>query len=74
MRGLFGEIIEWMGRGIPIIILLGTAFICFVLYENERYTHADAATFETTIIIGVAVAAIVFVIGRALRYFLGGKS
>ena len=72
MRGLFGEIIQWMGDGIPKLILLGTVFFCLVLYFTERYSHADAAVYKTTIIVGVAAAALVFVVGRVLRYFLAG--
>jgi hypothetical protein len=72
MRGLLREIIEWMGDGIPKLILVGTGLFCLVLYFNERFSHADATVYETTIIVGVAAAAIVFVVGRLLRYFLSG--
>jgi hypothetical protein len=72
MRGLFGEIIDWMGDGIPKLILLGTVFVCLVLYFTERYSDAAATVYMTTIIIGVAAAALVFVVGRVLRYFLAG--
>ena len=69
MRGLFGEIIEWMGDGIPKLILFGTAFFCLVLYFTERYSHADTTAYMTAIIVGLAAAALVFVVGRLLRRF-----
>ncbi len=72
MQGLFGEIIEWMGDGIPKLILLVTLFFCIVLYFTERYSQADATVYITSIIIGVTAAALVFIVGRVLRYFLGG--
>ena len=72
MQGLFGEIIEWMGDGIPKLILLVTLFFCIVLYFTERYSHADATVYITTIIVGVVAAALVFIVGRLLRYFLAG--
>jgi hypothetical protein len=72
MRGLWGEIIVWMGDGIPKLILLGTAFFCLVLFFTERFSQADTSAYIATVIIGVTAAAIVFIAGRLLRYFLAG--
>lgn len=72
MQGLFGEIIEWMGDGIPKLILLATAFFCLVLYFTERYSHANAKVYITTVIVGVAAAVLVFIAGRVLRNLLAG--
>ena len=62
-----GEVLGWMGKGLAIVILLGTAFFVFVLKFNESFVHADTGTYWTTVVVGCVSAAVVFLIGQALR-------
>jgi hypothetical protein len=70
MRAQLGEIIGWMGKGIAILTLLGTAFIVFIFNENSRFANLDVRTYWTVIVIGCVAASVVFLIGQALRYIL----
>jgi hypothetical protein len=68
-----GEVLGWMGKGLAILTLLGTAFFIFVLNENDRFVHADTNMYWTVSVIGVVTAVVVFLIGQALRYILIGR-
>ena len=70
MRAQIGEILGWMGKGLAILILLGTIFFIFVLNTNERFVHAGMGTYWTTIVVGCVSAAVVYLIGHALRSIL----
>ena len=70
MREQIAEVSGWMGKGFAIAILLATAFMVFVLNANERFVHADTRAYWTTIAIGCVSAAVVFLIGQALRRIL----
>lgn len=70
MRAQFGETIGWIGKGIAILILLGTVFFVFVFNSNDRFVQVTAGEYWMTIIVGCASAALVFIIAQALRYIL----
>ena len=74
MREQFGEVSGWMGKGLAYIILLATAFIVFAVYANSRIIpQPDIVTNGTVIVVACVSAAVVFLIGQALRYIFASK-
>jgi hypothetical protein len=73
MREQIGEVSGWMGKGLAIITLFATAFVVFEVDANSRVTHPDIGINWTIIVAGCVSAALVFLIGQALRYILAGK-
>jgi hypothetical protein len=65
-----GEVVGWMGKELAIVILFGTGLFVFVLKLNEKFVHADTGTYWTTVVVGCVSAAVVFLIGQALRRIL----
>ena len=70
MREQLAEVSGWMGKGLAIVILLATGFIVFELTANHRIAHPELGTYWTIIIVGCVTAALVFLIGHALRFIL----
>jgi hypothetical protein len=74
MREQFGEVSGWMGKGLAYITLLATAFIVFAVYANSRIIpQPDIVVNGTVIVVGCVSAAVVFLIGQALRYIFASK-
>ena len=70
MRAQIGEVLGWMGKGLAIVILFGTAIFIFVLNTNERFVHVQTGVYWTTIVVGCVSAVAVYLIGHALRSIL----
>jgi hypothetical protein len=70
MRAQIGEVLGWMGKGLVIVILFGTAIIIFVLNTNERFVHVQTEVYWTTIAVGCVSAVAVYLLGHALRSIL----
>ena len=74
MREQHAEVSGWMGKGLAYITLLATAFIVFAVYANSRIIpQPDIVMNGTIIVVGCVSAAVVFLIGQALRYILAGN-
>jgi hypothetical protein len=73
MREQFGEVSGWMGKGLAYITLLATAFIVFEVSANSRViAQLDIAMNGTIIVFGCVSAAVLSLIGQALRYIFAG--
>jgi hypothetical protein len=70
MREQLGEVSGWIGKGLAVLILVGTALFVFVLNANEKVVPVNTGTYWTAIVVGCVSAVVIFLIGYALRFIL----